>query len=405
MLSGAFTAMNTQLNDFARNVMQSMHEMQEEQRREWERERRELDEQTKILKAAINQAGAPPRRAPRKPKQRASRSELPDHIKEHPCLVFFHEYIRDYIDRVLLKWKKADDDEDEDEHEEQKPLGVVLVEMFPPLPQEDYDNYIDRGPGAFKMSKQNFRFDFSRKPSDPFNKDALYFAVKTFRAALDDGTYNKIFRNGQPLPDTFLHPPYLTYMVKNHVNYHFKMYREAVSRDPEEAREKRLSSNNRSGRKHKLFMERLATAQTFPPLNRHVDLLNAVGPAGMSDDESEDEFQGGVHVRTRYFRVRPIWRNHLFEAMLHTMDDYTRLRKRSKIGRKCRPTGPPGRQREPSDRTYSGEVPANLSYSLYDGQWIRSLPEWQLVEVNRSKEKYDLNVSSVALSRALGEDF
>lgn len=83
----------------------------------------------------------------------------------------------------------------------------------------------------------------------------------------------------------------------------------------------------------------------------------------------------------------------MFGTLFHGVDDYTRLRKRSRIGRKIRAPGSKARVREHSDRTYkSSTVPTGLPKNAYSLDYLSSLEKWELTELARKKTFYDFAV-------------
>jgi hypothetical protein len=240
--------------------LQQIQTQEERHRREREEDRKVLEEQTNKLMSVL-EARPESQGPPRSSRCKAKQSPLPKEVKEHPARNAFLTHLRDFMDRKLLKYtpaKNGDRDEVEgenDEMDEDMPdgeLGPYLHFTFRPLSDNDYDNYCLRGPGAFTFTRDNFRYDFSRRFVDDFNRDASHFVTKSFKAAYDAGEYNRVLRNGLTIPDIFFHRAYLAYTVEQHARYLFRLYREANEPDAVARREERLQKNVRSVRRNQV---------------------------------------------------------------------------------------------------------------------------------------------------------
>lgn len=108
----------------------------------------------------------------------------------------------------------------------------------------------------------------------------------------------------------------------------------------------------------------------------------------MSDDDSEDEVRDGVVVATRYKKRRPVWRGFPLEHILYTLDNYTAVRKASKIGRRTRKPGARPRIREESNMVYLGRVPPGLHRNLYHNTYLQSLQPWEVERLAPRQDRY-----------------
>ncbi|KAJ2911429.1 hypothetical protein MD484_g8985, partial [Candolleomyces efflorescens] len=372
-------------------LLQQIQTQEERHRREREEDRKLLEEQTNKLMTALEsrtETQGPPRPSKRKAKQPV----LPKEVKDHPARNAFLTHLRDFMDHKLLGYRPVknvdqDEGEEEDKDDPDSELGPYLHLTFKPLSDNDYDNYCLRGPGAFTFTRDNFRYDFSRRFVDNFNQDASHFVTKTFKTTYDAGEYSRVLHNGLTIPDIFFHRPYLAYTVEQHARYLFRLYREAKEPDAVARREERLQKNVRSVRRNQLFNERRETAYFYPQLRKHTPMIEAAGVDGISEDESEDEEIGGA-IRTKYIRLSPEWRSVTLATFLHLLDEYTANRKRSNIGRKRRGRGSQARICEFSDRTYVSNVPKKLPWNCYSRTYLDNLPRWQLDQIERSSKQY-----------------
>ncbi|EIW56585.1 uncharacterized protein TRAVEDRAFT_84790, partial [Trametes versicolor FP-101664 SS1] len=91
--------------------------------------------------------------------------------------------------------------------------------------------------------------------------------------------------------------------------------------DPKKVKS-RQSLLNRAERQRNLYYRRLQVAHAYAPLRRHIPMLMALGPKGMSSDES-DHKKGFA----QYGVFKKEWRNPLITAWLRVFDSlYRRLR-------------------------------------------------------------------------------
>lgn len=142
---------------------------------------------------------------------------------------------------------------DEDNTYRNAGIGKLLLKVKP-LTDEEYDAFHAQRLDAPKLNRQSFRFDFTIKPTDGFNKQAVHVATRLFRQAVQDGEYNRTLRNGALLPNAFLEPAALQAMVESHVDYLFRMYEEARSDDSDETRVACLERTNRNSKKNKVCL-------------------------------------------------------------------------------------------------------------------------------------------------------
>lgn len=215
---------------------------------------------------------------PAKPRKKYG---LPPELSEDPTLPFLRvrkflvcpcffteisqEIVHEYV-RVLLKLEPdAGDDNamdigDPEVDIRSAGIGAALLK-FKPLSESDYSNWENREPGALKLSTATFRFEFERSITDPFNREALYVAVNGLLAAFQSGRYKLQLRNGQRLNTRLLERKHLTSIVETHVNYLFKMYKEASETTAEvDKRGERLRKSNKTTRKWQVSLLSIALA-------------------------------------------------------------------------------------------------------------------------------------------------
>ena len=128
-----------------------------------------------------------------------------------------------------------------------------------------------------------------------------------------------------------------------------------------------------------LFQRRLLVAQSFPPLHRHIAMLQRLGVDGMSDDESDvEELQLNPQTRQRaprYFVVQPAWRAKTMTPWLQIFDSLHILLRRMNDS--------PSQGAYPRQRIYNyrpkrfshraKKYVSNLPLDAYDQHWLSTM--------------------------------
>lgn len=112
----------------------------------------------------------------------------------------------------------------------------------------------------------------------------------------------------------------------------------------------------------------------LPEVHSQIPLIKKIGPAGISEDESETEEVLGKTVR-KYTVLELPWRSKSLEALYC----YILLRRSSTtsaVGRNRIPSGSAPRERTRSGRVHPNPVvPPGLPVNCYSSQFINSLKE------------------------------
>lgn len=120
-----------------------------------------------------------------------------------------------------------------------------------------------------------------------------------------------------------------------------------------------------------LFLKRHQTAHQFPLLQKHIPMLEELGPDGMSSDESDR----GDKELTRYRIHSPAWRADAVGSWLRTFDTISTIfRRETGAGANPRIRNPTQRK---SDRK---EFVPGLPINVYDPSWLE----------RDARRKYDL---------------
>jgi hypothetical protein len=131
---------------------------------------------------------------------------------------------------------------------------------------------------------------------------------------------------------------------------------------------------NLQTRPFQLFHRRLLVAQTFPPLHRHVAILQRLGVEGMSDDESDVEEMQTRQRPPRYFVIQPAWRAKALTSWLQIFDSVHILLRRT--------DGEPSQGAFPRQRIYNyrpqrfsraKKYVSHLPLNTYDKRWLSTI--------------------------------
>lgn len=143
-----------------------------------------------------------------------------------------------------------------------------------------------------------------------------------------------------------------------------------------------------------LFLSRLEIANEDVYLQNHIDILQRLGPEGMSSDESDAEFVVTPSQRRleRFSTniLRPIWRSIEVTLWLRAFDTVYHVSRRSKGP--SRGAWPHARREDASAPKYStkSKFVWGLPVSAYDEGWLRSQRDPQYF-VRPSEEAYNFS--------------
>ncbi|KAF7799476.1 hypothetical protein EIP86_010711, partial [Pleurotus ostreatoroseus] len=140
-----------------------------------------------------------------------------------------------------------------------------------------------------------------------------------------------------------------------------------VREDNEQQKEQRRKSHNNAARKNKDFQRRLETVSLFPSIRDHAEIIRALGPEGMSSDESEME--GGERI----YRVKQKpWRNSEVRTFLRILDKLFDIWRQSGGSSGSR-RGAWHRNRVDTTKQSISIAVKGLPQNAYDPRWLASL--------------------------------
>jgi hypothetical protein len=251
--------------------------------------------------------------------------------------------------------------------------------MCPPLHEDELAAYNLRQEGCITISCENFRMDFTRDRSIPFNLEAEFeFAINFRHRVLIDKWYSF-----PPIPDRFMTEEYIIFCLHNHVKYVREKYKEYVVDNSRNTYQK-LQLAARSSRKSrvswslisiyspiiiigpfKLFRDRCSVLSFNPSLANHSKLMRTMGVNGVSSDESDNEDD--------YIRVSPGWRSEQLAQFLWSLDEEIARHRTAKVGQRRR-RGNKARRRVFSALVNNDTLgPPGLPRNCYDEDWLNNL--------------------------------
>ncbi|KAF4563775.1 hypothetical protein EYR36_003017 [Pleurotus pulmonarius] len=204
--------------------------------------------------------------------------------------------------------------------------------------------------------ERNFRYDLLGTPRSPWNRSAARVFTRAFNtwAELDFDT-------------DVLEEAFFTWL---------KSLKQARKKSQLSRTERQIavSMSRRKTRRRTLFHIRLDTAQGHPLLQRHVPMLERLGPEGMSDDESDVE-DGHDEARPRprrpVYRVKyPCWRAAEVGEWLEVFDVVHLYERRAKPD--LRGQYPRIRARVPRVVDNEAKPVQQLPVNTYDATWLES---------------------------------
>ncbi|KAH9475473.1 hypothetical protein JR316_0012584 [Psilocybe cubensis] len=181
-------------------------------------------------------------------------------------------------------------------------------------------------------------------------------------------------------------------LVQNYFYQRMKSLQAAFRRKnaDDAARQAETTAKRRWQRKQNLFHKRLGIAQEHPLLQEHVPILQRLGIAGMSSDESDFE-DGPASTATggapRYKVHPPAWRASALSYWLQTIDSLQVLFRRS--NGKHRGSFPRLRVASGEDSDSKGFV-TDLPITAYNPNWLAARP-FYMFDVRPTDENYNFN--------------
>ncbi|KAI0712000.1 hypothetical protein C8Q76DRAFT_602860, partial [Earliella scabrosa] len=234
------------------------------------------------------------------------------------------------------------------------------MEAFVDAPEED-------GPCC---GVDNFRPDLNGTARSHWNRSIADVFVEEYMA---EGTV--------PCRDPALVKKYFV----RHLRYLISKFKEQHTN--EEVLTARRKLKRRHERRGYLFQRRLIAAHSEPGLQRHVHILQRLGPEGMSSDESAME--NGV----KQFRIlRKEWRSEQLTGWLRIFDAISRERRANPITEATRGAEP--RQRFQSGKIDNTSPPVgSLPINAYNPKWYAQLPPYRRQRLQARKKAYDFTHS------------
>ncbi|KAJ7823315.1 hypothetical protein B0H14DRAFT_2518672 [Mycena olivaceomarginata] len=163
-------------------------------------------------------------------------------------------------------------------------------------------------------SKENFRFDVQGTPRSPWNKSAAR-------------VFSHLTIQQLGLPNSLEMFNAITKAFETYVDHIIRRYKLSLKTAEEQALEH--SKHSKYGRKYQnsertqyiqLFHRRRFIGYLFPPLRKHVSMLELLGVDGMSSDESGQEDD-----RDEYKILAPLWRASEVAPWLRMFDTIHRI--------------------------------------------------------------------------------
>ncbi|KAJ7074937.1 hypothetical protein B0H15DRAFT_792452, partial [Mycena belliarum] len=212
-------------------------------------------------------------------------------------------------------------------------------------------------------SAENFRFDILAPRHSPWNNSAArVFAELTISQLC--------------LPNTIEMFEAIRHAFTGHLDRITRRYKHSLKSKTQQAYLE--AQGRRTSRKYQvltflfivpLFHQRRYLAYTFPPLQRHINMLEELGVDGMSSDESDVEDHG---INVQYYIISPLWRARRLAGWLRVFDAlYNILRKNSSRASRA-PGAFPRNRKVTSRKSKSRKFVAGLPINVYDSQWIDS---------------------------------
>lgn len=220
----------------------------------------------------------------------------------------------------------------------------------------------------FPCTADSFRLHLDSTPAHPWNKAAVNVFVTSFCDKYPDYTADDVASHFKVHIETLIRK----YRVQQRLKGNLEAKRAELKKNRKNTRKVTVSSflsmkesttpglSNRT----QLLEDRRKTARSVPELGRHVWILDSLGYAGMSSDESSTEH--GVKL---YRIKKKFWRAAELGPFLHAIDRVTAQTKNVTTAR-----GSTKYHRLPGENTSSeGGVVPRLPINFYDAAWLANL--------------------------------
>ncbi|KAG2006832.1 hypothetical protein CC2G_014575 [Coprinopsis cinerea AmutBmut pab1-1] len=309
-----------------------------------------------------------------------------------------------YIKRVLLKLQANDeldeedvrmdlDNLDDDDEDDDDPIL-----KHKPITDQEHRAWCDKSPNRIRVTVENFRYDFTRQPTDVFNRGSIHIGIKAFKREWDKGTFDDAMGLEDEEERKGLGAAFLTYRsLQYSFDGYFKnlshRYLAATTESGREALKLKRTKAARNTRLTTLTKHRQRACDAVPVLKTYLALLKMLGNHATSEDESDFETVGDTQVKV-YRTIAPGWRSKSLEKFLHFLDwvrdelqkaegastksklKTAKRRRRDDDDKQVRVPGGPRRPRIPSNKVNNNRRAATgLNQNCYSKTWLRKQPE------------------------------
>ncbi|KAJ3513328.1 hypothetical protein NLJ89_g3006 [Agrocybe chaxingu] len=178
---------------------------------------------------------------------------------DHPYRLQFMEHLGAHLLYLLKITKKA-----------------KLSTIAPPTDAE-VAAFNARAPGAIRITETNWRYDFSRKCTEAFNREGIAVFAESFMRLVGQGWYAV----PKPLPPPFRNENVVATAFISQLPYLRRLYR--VKEVDEALDNSGKPSRSRGRRKNALTADRLSITNSDPELRGHRAIMKAGGKAAFID--------------------------------------------------------------------------------------------------------------------------
>ncbi|KAF8977734.1 hypothetical protein BDQ17DRAFT_1339084 [Cyathus striatus] len=343
-INNLFAAMGHHFNTFR----QDQRSFIESSSRELKRQREKESNREQPILSPIQYCNKSPHQRVRQVIHPNYLAELPIHL-----LTYFQEAVQAHIKFLFGMTKDLKYDSG-------------LIARFPPLSESELKKFTDHDLTFPEITAQNFRIDFSRKLTIPFNVEASDVAVDDF---IDNAKHGVYKYEGENFPDSFLERDVVLLAVQQHLQYISGQYAELRSEDPQTAAYEWMTKSARASCKNHLYNDCLNIVELDDEVMRHHNLIKAIGTAGISSDETDS----GVEPK-QFKTVVPSWHAKSLELLYHQLDNIIKTNSKQKIGNHRRAPGNVGRHRVHTNNKNPDTIaPQGLPINCYDPEWYGNL--------------------------------
>ncbi|KAI0323592.1 hypothetical protein GY45DRAFT_1264336 [Cubamyces sp. BRFM 1775] len=248
----------------------------------------------------------------------------------------------------------------------ESPKDPIRIDKLPDaIEVEEYE--LANGPCC---TVANFKPDLMSTPNTPWNKSVIQVFVDHF---LSTNRYPGATRD------------HVGELFTGHLKYLGNKFR--LSKKGKEVQKQRQKLLNRSERQRNLFHRRLTVAMMFPALRRHVPMLQALGPFGMSSDESSH-----INGFPCYRVLKKSWRDPEITPWLRLFDSMYRRLRLNDVDQNTPGSHP--HMRMQSDKVSNRRSPVKgLPRNAYDKTWYNGLCDYDRQLLNAKPTTYDFTHS------------